>query len=181
MSIEIRVYVCEESMPTRDEWQKAIDRAGLNLSLDQFSTSDHTGFVPAKLDGKKAGFEYFFQPVEPSEEKEVLMEIGNCDRFVSFVWRGNETEARSAMLAAAILTEMTGGVYFDPQGGNFAKGHGVFTMMEEEEREMRDRRMLLAEKKWGTTTSRRCPKCNAPCPEHKARCSVCDFELGRAQ
>ncbi len=181
MSVEVRVYVREANMPTRDQWQRAIDGAGVDLRLDEFSTRQHTGFVPAKLEGQKAGFEYFFEAVEPGEEEDdFLAEIGGCDRFALFVWRGNELEGRSAMLAAAVLTELAGGVYYDPQGGNFAKGHGVFTLMEEEEREAQELRMRLAEKKWGQSTTRRCPKCGAPCPEHKVQCSVCHFELGCA-
>jgi hypothetical protein len=181
MSVELCVYLRGLDLPSRDDWQRAIDAAGLDLRLEEFSPREHTGFLPATLNGEKCGFEYFFQPVEPDEAEEVREEIGNRDHVVLFVTHASEIEGRSAMLAAAVLTELAGGVFFDPQGGGFARNHGVFTLMEEGERAAMEARMRRAEEKWGPTTKRRCPKCGAPCPEYKKECGVCHFAIGRVQ
>ena len=139
-----------------------------------------TGFLPTKLEGQDCGFEYFFQPVEPGETEEVLAEISDRDRSVSFVWHSSENDGRAAMLAATVLTEFVDGVFFDSQSGRFARGKGVFSLLEEEIRSEWDRKMRLAEQKWGQTTTRRCPKCNAPCPEYRNKCAVCDFVVGQS-
>ncbi len=180
MSVEVTVYLRDAELPSRDEWQRAIDAEGIDLQLDQFSPREHTGFLPTKLDGQDCGFEYFFQSVDQAEKEDLLAEIGERDRSVSFVCHSSEIEGRAAMLAAAVLTKLADGVFFDPQGGGFARGRGVFALIEQGERSEMDRRMRLAVQKWAQTTSRRCPKCNAPCPEYRNKCSVCGFVIGRA-
>jgi hypothetical protein len=135
--------------------------------------------MPTKLDGQDCGFEYLFQSVDRAEHEDVLAEIGDRDRSVSFVWHRSEIDGRAAMLAAAVLVKLVDGVFFDPQGGGFARGKGVFALIEEGERSDWDRRMRLAEQKWGHTTNRRCTKCNAPCPEYGNNCSVCGLVMGR--
>lgn len=180
MSVEVIVYLRDADLPTRDAWQRSIDEAGISLRLDEFSPREHTGFLPAALDGQDAGFEYYFEPVEPSESEEIGEEIADRDCMASFVWHSSEIEGRSAMLAAAVLTKLADGVFYDPQSGEFARGDDVFRLLEEEEQSERERLMQLAETKWGQTTTRRCPQCNAPCPEYKAKCAVCDYAIGRA-
>lgn len=180
MSVEVIVYVRDAELPSREEWQRAIDAENIGLQLEDFSPREHTGFLPARLDGQECGFEYSFEAVDEWESEEVLTEIGDRDRRVAFVWHSSELDGQAAMLAAAVLTKLTDGVFFDTQGPAFARGDGVFAMMEEEERAAWDARMELAERKWGGATSRRCPKCQAPCPEYKAKCAVCGFVIGRA-
>lgn len=179
MSVELCVYLHDRDLPSRDAWQTAISAAGIDLQLDDFAPREHTGFLPAKLNGQNSGFEYYFQPVAANERDDVLAEIGDRDRVVLFVTHASEIEGRSAMLAAAVLTELVDGVFLDPQGDVFARGHGVFTMIEEGERAAKEARMRHAEKKWGHLTKRRCPECGAPCPEYKKRCGVCDFAIGQ--
>jgi hypothetical protein len=180
MSVEVLVYIRDADLPTRDEWQRAIDAEGIDLHLDPFSPREHTGYLPAKLNGQDCGFEYFYQPLDAADTKDVRAEVGDRDRSVSLVCHSSEIEGRAAMLAAAVLTKLVDGVFFDPQGGGFARGGGVFTLIEQGERSGWDARMRRAEQKWGHTTSRRCPKCNAPCPEYKNKCAVCGFAIGRA-
>ncbi len=77
MSVELRVFVRDEALPTWQEWQRALDEAGSGLRMDEFSPSEHTGFVPGKLDGHECGFEYFWEAVEPGEGEEVFAQIGD--------------------------------------------------------------------------------------------------------
>jgi hypothetical protein len=180
VSVEVCVYLRSRDLPSRDAWQRAIDAPGIDLQLDEFSPRELTGFLPAKLNGEECGFEYLYHPVDHDEAEEVLAEVGDRDHVVRFVTHASKLDGRSAMLAAAALTELVDGVFFDPQGGEFARGHGVFVLMEEWERAAREARMRRAEEKWGPITNRRCPKCGAPCPEYKKECSVCHFAIGRA-
>lgn len=180
MSVQLFVYLREEQLPTRDQWQLAIDSHGIDLTLDQFSTREHVGFLPAKLKGSNCGFEYAFQPVDQSATQEMPEQIGDRNKVVSFVTHGGrEPDGEAAMLAAAVLTELTNGVYEDPQGGGFAEGTAVFEMIREQENAERERRRTAAAK-WAGITARRCPECASPCPEYRKTCKVCGFELGRA-
>jgi len=180
MAVALIVYIHDSEIPSRDEWQRALDEVGTHLILDQFSPREHMGFLPAKLGGQESGFEYFVQRAELPGDDQTRAEIGDRDRMVSFVCHSDRLEGRVAALAAAVLTRIANGVFFDPQGGEFATGDSVFALIEQEDVSERDRRMRLAEKKWGQMTTRRCPRCNAPCPEYKSKCAVCDFAIGRA-
>ena len=159
MSVELWVFIRDEALPTWQEWQRALDEAGSGLHMDEFSPREHAGFVPGNLDGHECGFEYFWEAIEPGEGEEVLAEIGDRTRTAVFVWHGSEMDWRAGTLAAAVLTKLADGVFFDPQSGEFARGGDVFTMLEQQEQDERGRRLRLAERKWGQTTSRRCPEC----------------------
>jgi hypothetical protein len=180
MSVKFYVYLREDQLPSRDEWQQGIDRHGIHLKLDEFSTREHGGFLPAKMDGAECGFEYSFQPVDDTAwDDGIPEEIGDRNRVVTFkAHGGREQDSKAAILAAAVLAELTKGVYEDPQGGGFAAGAEVFDLLREEEDVDRERRRLEAAR-WATITTRRCPECGSPCPEYRKTCKVCGFELGR--
>jgi len=38
-----------------------------------------------------------------------------------------------------------------------------------------------AEKRWKDVTQRRCPECNALCPEYREHCWVCEHPVGRTE
>jgi hypothetical protein len=180
MSVGFYVYLREEQLPSRDEWQQEIDRHGIHLKLDEFSTREHRGFLPAVMNGADCGFEYAFQPVDETVwDDGVPQEIGDRNRVVTFKTHGGrEQDSEAAMLAAAVLTELTKGVYEDPQGGGFAEGGEVFDLLRDQEDTDRKRRRLEAAK-WATITTRRCAECGSPCPEYRKTCKVCGIELGR--
>jgi hypothetical protein len=179
MSIVVCVLLRDAEVPCFEDLQRALDEAGSGLRLENLSLRTHTGFWPALLTGCPCGFEYSFGPIDADFQDDLQLEIGDRDRVVDFVWHSNELDKRAALHAAAALAKLTNGFYFDPQGGEFAQGERAYQLLEQQEIDERDRRMRLAEKKWGNTTSGRCPKCGAACPEYKKRCSVCDHEVGR--
>lgn len=45
--------------------------------------------------------------------------------------------------------------------------------------ELRFQKIQDANERWKGATQRRCPQCSALCPEFRARCIVCEYELGR--
>jgi hypothetical protein len=181
MSVSLRVYLHEERLPSRDEWQRAIADAGISLKLDDVSTTEHSGFLPVRLDGEDCVFEFHYGPVDPEQDGDMLPSVGGRNRIVELVMHGGrELDSRAAMLAAAVLARQSDGILFDPQGGDLADGSEVFDWMDEQEAEEREHRMAAARKKWSNITERRCPSCGAPCPEYRKLCFVCRFELGRA-
>jgi hypothetical protein len=187
MSVDLLVFLKREKLPTRDDWQRAIDGEGFDLTLDDVDTLSHTGFWPAKLNGKNCGFEYSFEKNEPLELDDEPLEpdamtdaIADRDYCVTFTIHGSVDELQAASVAGAVLAKSTDGVFVDPQSGEFATGAGAFQLLQDQERQEHERRMEVATKKWANVTKRRCPKCNAPCPEFRPTCSVCGYEIGRA-
>jgi hypothetical protein len=123
MSVRFHVYLREYDLPSRDHWQREIDRHGIHLTLDEFSTREHTGFLRAKMNGAECGFEYSFQSVDETATDGIPDEIGNRDKVVTFIIHGGrELDCQAAMLAAAVLTELTNRVYDDPRASCFAEG-----------------------------------------------------------
>jgi len=179
VSVDLCVFFEDKRLPTWEEWQCAINATGTDLYLQQVSTRDHTGFLPMRLRGNECGFEYYFDPVE-EEPDDVQKEIGDRDRVVTLVLHtGPPEDLQGALLCAAVLTQMTDGVYFDPQSGEFARGNEVFDLIRRDDEERRKRGKRAAEKDVGTT-SRRCPNCGSPFPEYRKTCKACGFEMGRA-
>ena len=177
MSVDLFVFIHDENLPSRDEWQRAIESADIDLVLDEFEAREHTGFLPAQLRGESTGFEYYCGSVQEMFGEQPP-EIGDRDCVVSFVLHGDTTELNAAMLAAAVLTKHAGGVFYDPQGDEFAEGDGVFDIIRHEEAAELERREYQAAKD-ADLTDRRCPQCGNPCPAYRKTCKVCGFQIGR--
>src|SRR5512133_2716137 len=145
MSVEVYVYLRNSRLPTHAEWQAAINKENVNLVLDEFSPREHTGFLPCRLNGSECGFEYLFHPLE-DQDAEIRGQIGECARLVEMIWHGRMDDARAAMYAAAVLTEISGGVFHDLQTGEFATGRGVYELMRQAEESARERGRRAAAK-----------------------------------
>ena len=58
MSVELYVFLESATLPDRDAWQHAINRAGHDLILDQhLQPRKNSGFVPVSYRGGATGFE----------------------------------------------------------------------------------------------------------------------------
>jgi len=178
MSVELCVFLRDKNVPTKDRWQQAINDSGVDLVLDDFDPRVHTGYLPAKLNGKPTGFEYYFGSVEEAfaERPE---RIGDRDRVLSFVLHSDLTELKAAMWAAAVLTKHASGIFYDPQSDEYAEDGGVFEMIRRDEAAEQERRKREAAKDVART-DRRCPQCGSPCPEYRRTCKACGFATGRA-
>jgi hypothetical protein len=179
MSVELNVYLYDAALPTCDDWQRAISERGHDFVFDPFSSRDHVGFVPIRLNGDKCGFEYFFAPIEEASEEDDLKAIGDRTHVAQFILHGSELDLRAAEIAASVLASIANGVFFDPQSGSFAEGGSVFDLLLKQHDTERDRRRAEAERKWSRVTDRLCPECNARCPEYRGKCWVCGFAIGR--
>jgi hypothetical protein len=159
-------------LPTRAVWQAAIDAENVKLALDEFDPRDLDGFLPCRLDGLECGFEYYFGPLEEQDE-ELRAQITDCDRVVTLILHGGQMrDLKAAMYAAAALTEVSGGVFYDPQGDQSVRGRGVYALMRQDEEAQRERGRLAAEKD-AAITNNRCPHCGAPCPSYRKTCKAC--------
>jgi hypothetical protein len=178
MSIDLIVYLREGRLPTHSGWQSAIDREGLGLVLEEFDPRTSSGFRPCRLNGADCGFEFYFGRLE-DQDKELQDRIGDRDRVVTLLLHGgHKDDLEAAMGAAAVLTEVSDGVFYDPQGGRFASGRGVFEMMRAQEEAERERGRRNAEKD-AAITNQRCPHCGAPCPSYRKTCKACGRDVQR--
>lgn len=179
MSVELCVFLRETDLPTQEQWQQAILNAGNDLVFDSFSTREHVGFLPIQLAGEECGFEYSFDVVDQDEAEEVLAVIGDRTHVVTFRWQSSMLDLRAAEIAASALTELSNGIFFDPQSGSHAEGKAVHELLASERNAERERKLAEAERKWAKVTERRCPECSARCPEYRGSCWVCGFAVGR--
>ena len=110
MANEQYAFLKSSSVPTRDHWQQAIDRAGLDLKLDpKFEPRTNVGFVPCKLNGAESGVEMYFD--DSAEFIEDFAAIaGDRDCCISFRWGGNMRECACAMIASLALATDFGAV-----------------------------------------------------------------------
>jgi len=64
-------FLARDRVPSRDQWQDAIQRAGFDFVLDpKLVPFEDSGFAPCKLHGRDAGFEIYYE-----DDAEVLAEF----------------------------------------------------------------------------------------------------------
>jgi hypothetical protein len=115
MSMEIHV-LSDRRLASLVEWQRAIDAAGLALTLStDASIEELRGFLPVRAGDAATGFECFHR-----DGAEVTKSYGTVDfgrewrHALEFYWQGFD-EGLTAYLAAAAYAKATDGVVFDPQ------------------------------------------------------------------
>lgn len=103
MANEQFAFLKSSRVPTRDQWQQAIDRAGFDLKLDlTFEPTKNSGFVPCKLNGAESGVEMYFD--DSSDFMEAFAEVAaDRDCCISFRWGGGMQECACAMIASFAL------------------------------------------------------------------------------
>jgi hypothetical protein len=103
MANEQFAFLKSSRVPTRDQWQQAIDRAGFDLKLDPlFEPRTNVGFVPCKLNGAEAGVEMYFD--DSTEFMDAFGSLaGERDCCISFRWGGSMQECACAMVASFAL------------------------------------------------------------------------------
>lgn len=110
MANEQFAFLKSSDVPTCDQWQQAIGRAGFDLKLDpELQPRTNVGFVPCKLNGSEAGVEMYFD--DSSEFMAPFGAIaGDRDCCISFRWGGSMVECACAMIASYALAESFGAV-----------------------------------------------------------------------
>ncbi|MEM6483664.1 MAG: hypothetical protein AAF662_01580 [Pseudomonadota bacterium] len=119
MSVENNVFLKRERMPTPELWANAIAEHGFAMEMDSdFEVSDFEGFLPCKYKGEGAGFEYWAEATDLDQlveegllSDEERAQLGDCDFLVTLVTRSDFRELATSMIAAAVLAELTGGLF----------------------------------------------------------------------
>jgi len=139
MSVEMNVFLHADRLPTARQWADAIIAAGFEAHLDAAVDLDrHTGFIRCQYAGKDSGFELYRDEVEDVElDPDVSQGIGDRNLVMSFVSHGDLRELTCAIVAAAVLTSLTDGMYWDTEGEELFPAEGAITQAKEVEEDLR--------------------------------------------
>ncbi|MBK7908716.1 MAG: hypothetical protein IPJ78_19510 [Gemmatimonadetes bacterium] len=119
MSVSVSVFLRAPQLPSRDEWQRAIDAAGFRVSLHrEFNPTVDAGFVGALHDGRAAGFEFY---LDVSAEDSIDGKEALTHRAM-FVTHSALRELVSSVVAAATLASVCNGVLRDDDSGETYRG-----------------------------------------------------------
>ena len=115
MPLENTVFLDKESMLNPEQWQAAIQDAGFDMQItSDFDVYGFEGFVNATLEGRKAGFEYYFETIEDDMlDAELKTQIAGKTHIVTLVTHSDLDKTRSSCLAAAVLCKAVGGFLWD--------------------------------------------------------------------
>lgn len=119
MSYDMMVYLKRSNMPSPQDWQKAIISDGFPVRLDSdFDVDSFSGFLPCPVEGKLSGFEYHSSVLTADDERDVGVPA-DADFSILFCLGPQPLELMSALAAASVLAEVSGGVLCDLQEGEF--------------------------------------------------------------
>src|SRR5205823_49885 len=106
MSMELHIFMQDSRVPSREDWQRAIEQLGFPTVLDSsFDIRRDRRFIPATYQGEPTGFEFYLEPATDvlSGSPHITPKVGDRDKCVTFRWGSNETECAAALSAAAAL------------------------------------------------------------------------------
>jgi hypothetical protein len=96
-------FLRSSQVPTRNQWQEAIDRLGFGFMLDPtLEPRSNVGYVPCHLDGNETGVEMSFDDSAKFIAKFSAI-AGDRDCCISFRWGGSIEECACAMIASLAL------------------------------------------------------------------------------
>lgn len=134
MSQELYVLVRRSHLPTVVAWQSALDQSGFAVRLDSgINPLEHSGFLPCSYNGSATGFEFSLASRSDLIESypELKVKTNQFDTVATFVWGGELSESASAFCAAAVLTDVSDGLMFDPQEGDSFNGPDAIVLARE--------------------------------------------------
>ncbi len=111
MSIAQNVVCRRDQIPSVDALEARARQLGFDLRLEPADLLTHTGFLPATFAGEPAGFEWFIEDTSICDDLGIDTEGRDC--VCSITTHSDERECQSAMICAAALLELTGGIFFD--------------------------------------------------------------------
>lgn len=117
MAIELHIFLRDSLVPSRNDWQRAIEQLGFRTVLDpSLDLRADAGFTPTYYNGRSTGFEVRLEPAVNvlSSYSHIAPKVGDRNKCVSFRWSGDLSECAAALSAAAALTQVGDGVYFYP-------------------------------------------------------------------
>lgn len=110
MANEQFAFLLKENVPTREEWQAAINDCGFSFQLDpELKVFEHCGFLPCILEGEEAGVEVYYDG-SPDLLEEFSDIAPGQDYCISFRWGGSMMACASAMILSYTLAARFGAI-----------------------------------------------------------------------
>ncbi len=104
MAMEQYAFLYKTSVPTRDQWQAAIDESGFDFQLDpELKPFKNSGFLPCMFDGDETGFEIYYDDSQELLEEFAEIRQGR-DYCISFRFGGFDENA-AVMIASYALAK----------------------------------------------------------------------------
>jgi hypothetical protein len=125
MSAELYVLAKRSQLPSLPEWQGALDQSAFSIKLDpSVNLLDHSGFLPCTYKGAPTGFELSIGSGSGLMESypELQSRTEHLDAVATFSWGGDINQCVSAVCSAAVLTQLSHGLMYDPQEGQSFDG-----------------------------------------------------------
>jgi hypothetical protein len=119
MAMEMFVF-SDRQLNSIAEWQAAIEAEGFPLKLKDTRFVPHTGFLPAQLNGKPTGFEFYHDPADEFIREAEDLNFDHAWKFMlGFRWRGDFDEFQAAWMAGAAYAVATNGIVLDDESATF--------------------------------------------------------------
>jgi len=113
-----------ERAPATQDWNEATQGAGFELHLDpSCEIQNQSGFWPCVYRDDEAGFEFYAEVIDKKADAKFRMELEGLEPetdgrdFRATFSAGSDEEVASAVIAAAILAELTNGLVYDTWSG----------------------------------------------------------------
>jgi hypothetical protein len=129
MSAEVCVFIQDSRVPSRNIWQKELKEAGFPVILDpMLNLRECNGSSTTLYNGQDCEFELHLEPAADYVKSHpgIAREVGDRNLCASFRWGHDLREFAVAISAAAALTRLTDGIYYDPESENTLTANKVY-------------------------------------------------------
>lgn len=133
MSLEQYAFINKTKVPSREQWQEAIDRSGYRLILDpELKPFEDSGFVPCKLNEQESGFEIYYEEIGEYLHAfpHLREEIGKRNYTISFRWGADMAECACVLIASLALTNSFEAVIYYPDDDMIYNGQEIINEIE---------------------------------------------------
>jgi hypothetical protein len=114
MSVESFFFVRDAKLPTLQEWQSALDKAGVGIVLEDVGDlRTHTGYLPGTHLGHPSGFEWYYWPVAENFGGDLPNGLDGRDHVINCVTHSDMREMVCGSVACSVLIQLADGVFLD--------------------------------------------------------------------
>jgi hypothetical protein len=136
MSVDTFVFVRDENLPTIQQWQAALDRAGTGIVLESIEDlRSHSGYLPATHRGQESGFEWYYGPLADYFGGTPPDGLGKRSHVINFVTHSDMRELVCALISGAVLAEIAEGLVFDEENEAVIDGKSALVVARSIERD----------------------------------------------
>lgn len=139
MSVDLHVFLKDSLVPSAQDWQRAVHAAGFELTLyENFPVREHSGFLPVVYKNHETGFEFDLSLASTivADYPIITGHIEGFDLVATFRWGGNIRQGIAAIIASAVLTNLSDGMLFDPQDNTFVNKGDVLKVARQSVQEL---------------------------------------------